>query len=545
MAQDPAELTISVQRAVALHMGGELDRARPLYEEILAIQPRHLEVLGKLAALSIQTGNPHRAMVLLDKALAIDPGNAVNYCNRGAACEKLRQWDLALASYSQAIAIQADLAPAHCNRANVLRELQRWPEALAGYDTAIALQPNYVNAYNNRGKVWMELEEYEKALASYDAAIAIKPDFADSHYNRGVLLGKMARPDLAVVSYNHAIAINPALSAAYFNRALALLLLGEYQQGWADYEWRWRNERIALSKERRDFRQLRWTGAEPVARKTLFIYSEQGLGDTIQFSRYVLLLAERGANVIFEVQKPLFDLAHSLEGVAKIIGRGEALPRFDFHCSLMSLPLAFSTTLATIPTRIPYLRADAARISAWGQRMGQPRKLRVGLVWSSGVRPNEAHLADLNLRNIPLTTFAALKNPQVDFYSMQKGLPAESELAQMYSEKALDLPIIDMASLLNDFGDTAALIEQLDLVISVDTATAHLAGALGKPVWILACFNACWRWLQDRTDSPWYPTVRLYRQKSAGDWDEVIQRVNTDLKLLVQSSRPRGRPGQS
>jgi tetratricopeptide (TPR) repeat protein len=541
MSNDSSGLIRNLEQAIALHMSGQLDRARPLYEEILAMQPRHVEALAKLAALSIQSGNPGRAIELLDKALLLDPANAINYCNRGAACERLRRWESALASYDRAIALAPDLAQAHCNRANVLRETRHWQDALAGYDRAIALQPDYVNAYNNRGKVLMELGEFQKALASYDAAIAYKPDFADGHYNRAILLGKIGRPHQALAIYDRAIAIKPDLTAAYFNRALIRLLLGDFDKGWADYEWRWKNERIALAKQKRQFRQARWTGDEALTGTTILVYSEQGLGDALQFCRYVPMLAALGANVVFEVQKPLVDLARGLEGATNVVAQGDALPPFEFHCALMSLPLAFRTNAATIPARVPYLRADAVRIATWGHRMKQGRKLRVGLVWSSGVRPNEPHLADLNLRNVPLTNFAeVLKNPDVDFYSLQKGQPAESELAQTNTGNPPDLPIINMTDLLRDFSETAALVEHLDLVISVDTATAHLAGALGKPVWILAGVNACWRWLQDRSDSPWYPTARLYRQKKIGDWGEVIHRVNADLKLLAQSTLPCG-----
>jgi tetratricopeptide (TPR) repeat protein len=537
MSNDTAGLQRTLEQAIALHMSGQLDRARPLYEEILAMQPRHMEALGKLAALSIQNGNPQRAIELLDKALLLDPSNAINYCNRGAACERLRQWDAALGNFDRAIALKPDLAQAHSNRANVLRELQRWQDALSGYERAIALQPTYVNAHNNRGKLLMEFGEFEKALASYGVAVALKPDFADGHYNRAILFGKMGRPHQALASYDLAIAIQPDLAPAYFNRALIRLLVGDFDGGWADYEWRWKNENIALARQKRSFRQPRWIGDEAIAGKTILIHSEQGFGDTLQFCRYVPMLAALGANVVFEVQKPLIDLVQGLEGVTAVIGQGEALPPFELHCALMSLPLAFKTNTARIPARVPYLRADAARVSVWGHRINQSRKLRVGLVWSSGVRPTEPNLADLNRRNVPLTKFAEiLKNSNMDFYSLQKGQPAESELAQASAEHAPDVPITDLTALLSDFSETAALIEHLDLVISVDTAVAHLAGALGKPVWILICTNACWRWLQDRSDNPWYPTVRLYRQQSAGDWDEVIDRVNADLKQLAKSA---------
>jgi tetratricopeptide (TPR) repeat protein len=545
MVRDAAKLATKVQQAIALHDSGQLVRAGQIYQEILSDDPGHTEALGKLAALTIQAGNPGAAVRLLDSALLNEPDNAIYHCNRGAALERLRQWDAALHSYEQAIVIKPDLPEAHCNRANVLRELRQLPGALAGYDRAIALKPGYVNAYINRGKVLMDLGQPDAALDSYNRAIALNPDNADVYYNRAVLLGRMSRPDEAIASYDQAIAIRPGFSSAYFNRALASLLSGRYEQGWADYEWRWQNERIQLSRERRNFPQPRWTGAEPVSGQTIFIYGEQGLGDTIQFCRYVPLLAARGARVILEAQKPLVGLMGSLAGVAEVVAQGDPLRDFDYHCALMSLPLAFRTTVATIPAPLPYLRSDPERTRAWRDILGQQRKIRVGIVWSSGVRPNEPQLLDLCLRNIPLARLAALRHPDIEFYSLQKGQPAESELANLAAGNSLDFPIIDLTRRLNDFADTAALMENLDLVISVDTATAHLAGALGKPVWILACFNACWRWLQDRTDSPWYPTARLYRQPASGDWDYVIRHVSADLVKFVNRAGARGHFGQS
>jgi tetratricopeptide (TPR) repeat protein len=494
------ELADKVRQAIALHVNGHNDRASAAYREILAIDPAHPEVLSKLAALCIQSGSPQEAVALLGKVLRIDPRSAVNYSNLGAALEKLNQWNAALHCYSQAIAINSNLAEAHCNRANVLRELKRWPEALAGYDMAITLRPNYVNAFINRGNVLKGLKRWQEALASYHQAIVIKPDSAPANYNR----------------------------------ALIRLMLGDYEAGWADYEWRWKHERLALVTEKREFRHPRWTGAESIAGKTLFIYSEQGLGDTIQFCRYVPLAVAQCANVIFEVQPPLTSLLASIEGVARVVEAGEPLPDFDYHCALMSLPLACRTTLATVPAQVPYLSPDVARSQMWGKIVGKKSKLRVGLTWSSGVRPNQHELREFSHRNIPLAKLAALNHPNIEYYSLQKGQAAEYEFANMVAANTLDLRITNLTNRLNDFADTAALMESLDLVISVDTATAHLAGALGKPVWILLCFNACWRWLRNRADSPWYPTARLYRQTRDGDWEDVIDRVNRDLVQLTQ-----------
>jgi hypothetical protein len=258
------------------------------------------------------------------------------------------------------------------------------------------------------------------------------------------------------------------------------------------------------------------------------LFEEQGLGDTIQFCRYVPLVAQRGARVILEVPPQLTRLAASLSGVAQVVETGHPLPAFDLHCPLLSLPLAFKTELATIPAAIPYLKADPDQSKAWQDRLGAKTKSRVGLVWSGGIRSNQPVSVNQR-RNIPLAKFAALKHPGVDFYSLQKGQPGESELTDLKRSQWSGPNILDFTGALKDFADTAAFIDNLDLVITVDTAAAHLAGALGKPVWILNRFDTDWRWLLDRADSPWYPTAKIYRQDTAGDWDSVLQRVKTDL----------------
>ena len=264
----------------------------------------------------------------------------------------------------------------------------------------------------------------------------------------------------------------------------------------------------------------------------MLLHAEQGLGDTLQFCRYVKWVAERGARVILEVQEPLTALLSGLEGAAQVVARGDALPAFDYYCALMSLPLAFKTTLGSIPAEVPYVRTSPEKQRFWQDTLGEKSKRRVGLVWS-GFRANQPELWALNnRRNIPLAKFASLKHPDIEFYSLQKGQPAQSELADLLAQGWRGPHLIDWTHLLEDFSDTAALIEQMDLVISVDTSTAHLAGALGKPVWILNRFDSCWRWLRERADSPWYPSARLYRQERYGDWDGVLQKVARDLAAL-------------
>jgi hypothetical protein len=258
------------------------------------------------------------------------------------------------------------------------------------------------------------------------------------------------------------------------------------------------------------------------------------LGDTIQFCRYAKHVADLGARVVLEVPRALANLLKNLDGVMQLAVRGEPLPPFDYYCPLMSLPLALKTTLTNIPAQIPYLRSSTERVQYWNGALGQRTMPRVGLVWSGGFRPNQPELWAVNdRRNIPLAKLAALKHPAIEFYSLQKGQPAESELAKLIANNWDGPDLRDYTSELHDFEETAALIEQLDLVISVDTATAHLAGALGKPVWILNRFDTCWRWLLDRTDSPWYPSAHLYRQERPGDWEGVVQKVRSDLEQFA------------
>jgi hypothetical protein len=276
-----------------------------------------------------------------------------------------------------------------------------------------------------------------------------------------------------------------------------------------------------------------WRGEEALSGRTLLLHSEQGFGDILQFCRYAPLAARRGARVIVEVEADLAPLLRSLKDVDQVVVRGDPLPPFDLHCPMMSLPFAFATTLETIPAGTPYLFADPGKAAGWQARLGPRARPRVGLCWSSGVRPDQPELKAINgRRNLPLHKLAAFKDLEVDFVSLQKGQPAEGEFDTLDQGAWDGAPILNVAKDLTDFAETAALISALDLVVSVDTAIPHLAGALGKPVWVMNRFDPCWRWLQDRTDSPWYPTARLFRQPSLGDWDSVLAEVRAGLDSL-------------
>jgi tetratricopeptide (TPR) repeat protein len=501
-----------------------------------------------------------KAAELFGRAIELKPDHAPAHCNRATALSELKQWEAALAGFDGALALKSDYAVAWSNRGNALKELRRWDDALTSYDRALALNPCYAEAHSNRGTVLKELNQLDAALDSFDAALAKNPMVAEAHSNRGAVLAALGRSEAALVSYDralaispgyaaahsnrgnllhelgfmshalasydHALALEPDLAQAHFNRSMTRLALGDFANGWVDAEWRWH----VPGGDPRSFEQPLWLGAENITGSVILLHGEQGFGDVLQFCRYAKAVAQLGATVILEAPAALVRLLSSLNGVTRVVARGTALPPFDYHCPLMSLPMAFHTTVATIPAEIPYLRCDSQQAFEWREKLGRGLRPRVGLVWSGGFRPGLPSTWAVNQRrNVPLAKLAPLESAAVDFYSLQKGEPAESELATLVASKWRGPHMIDHTAELKDFSDTAAFIENLDLVISVDSSVAHLAGALGKPVWIVNRFDACWRWLRDRDDSPWYPTAKLYRQSAPGDWDGVVQQVALDL----------------
>ena len=570
-------LNAKLQQAVALHRQGRLTHAQALYEKILKQQPENFNALHLLGVVAAQTNDPARALTLISKAIQIDPRNADAFCNQGSAFKALENFEAALRSYEQAIALRPDYAEAHCCLSIVLRHLRRWDEALRccarsielrpsyaeahlsrgmilkelgqtdaaleSCDRAIAFDPNSVEAHNLRGNLLRAVGDREAALSCFERALVLNPDYLHAHLNRGNVFIDLYRLDEALGSYGRAIALKSDFAEARANRAPILLLRGDFAQGWAEQEWRWLVGDDSIRQQKKKFQQPLWLGRKPIAGETVLLVAVQGMGDTLQFCRYAALVARLRATVILQVPRPLVALLMTLEGISAVYGDDEPLPAFDTYCRMTSLPLAFQTTLSTIPVQIPYLRSCAAKAVQLRQKLGKKVKARVGLVWSSLFRPNEQEgWSVLNNRIIPLAKLASLKHGEIEFHSLQKGQPAESELGQLRAAAWSGPDIVDYTAQLDDFSDTAALIENLDLVISVDTSVAHLAAAMGKPVWILLCFDSCWRWLAQRSDSPWYPTARLYRQGSPGDWDGVVQRVRHDLEEWVQEVRLAGAP---
>lgn len=381
---------------------------------------------------------------------------------------------------------------------------------------ALAAAPGHTEVLANRGAALRRANRIDEALADYDRALASGTATPSLLVNRGIALAALNRHAEAIAQYDRAIALDPRHASAYFHRGLSRLVTGDLAGGFADNEWRW-----AGSETQGPPRQLpgrRWTGAEDVKGATVLLYAEQGLGDTIQFSRYATMLKARGARVVLEVHPPLKQLLSSVAGVDQIMGLGQALPRFDYHCALLSAPLAFCTTLETIPRGHRYVTAAPEAIAHWEMKDSAPRR-RVGFAWSG----SRTLVNDLN-RSIALATMRPLFDLVPTPVSLQKDV-RESDRAALAGARLLQLP-----EALGNFADTAAFMENLDLVITVDTSVAHLAGALGKPVWVLLPFSPDWRWLLDRDDSPWYPTARLFRQPRIGDWQAVIDRVAGELR---------------
>lgn len=391
-----------------------------------------------------------------------------------------------------------------------------WQGCVDAATRALAFQPGNAEALANRGAALRMLGRIEDALADYDRALAIAPDSPEAHNNRGVALAALNRHREAIAAYTRALTLRPSYDRARFNRALSHLVLGEFEPGWQDHESRWTGSE--MHRGARSLPGRAWDGREDLHGKTVLLYAEQGLGDAIQFSRYAAQVHGLGARVVLEAHAPLAPLLASLEGVDQVVAFGEALPPFDLHCALMSLPLVLGTRADSIPASIPYLKAADERVASWRARLRDAPGLRVGLAWSgSRTLRNDAN------RSIALERLAPLAAAGRTLFAVQKDI-RDADRA------ALDvLPVRSFADELTDFAETAALVQSLDVVVSVDTVAAHLAGALGKPVWVLLPFSPDWRWMLDREDSPWYPTARLFRQPAIGDWAAAIARVGDAL----------------
>jgi len=389
-------------------------------------------------------------------------------------------------------------------------------QAIEFLSKAIKINPQFAPCYNNIGLALKELNRLDEALASYDKAINIIPDYAEAYFNRGNTLKELMRLDEAVESYDKAIAIKADDASAHWNLSLCHLLNGNFNSGWQEYEWGWATNQRG---SKRSFPQPLWLGVESLKDKTILLHDEQGLGDTIQFCRYAPLVAERGAKVVLEVQRPLVKLLKNLEGVSQTIAKGDTLPAFDYQCPVMSLPLAFKTELNTIPPVSKNITSNDEMTIKWQTELGEKVKPRVGLVWSGST----THVNDHN-RSLTLSHLLPYLPSHMEYVCLQKEL---RDIDKVALEKNPHIQFYGDA--LEDFTDTAALCDLMDIVISVDTSVAHLAPSLGKQTWVLLPYSPDWRWLLDRDDSPWYPSVKLFRQEKIGNWNGVLDRLKVDL----------------
>ncbi len=486
-----------IELAFSHHQRSELSQARAIYEDILEDDPEHFDALQLLGTIEAQIGSKQRALELLTRALELNQTNAVVFNNHANVLDDLGDREAAIASFNRAIALKPDYAEAFCNRGLVYKKMLNHAQAIADCDRAILLNENYVDAYCNRGITLLNLRQFERANLDFERALSLQPDYP----------------------------------FAGFNKSIGLLLSGDLAQGWPLYELRWKIK--AFPSVKRNFSQPLWLGKESIKNKTILLYGEQGLGDSIQFSRYVRLVAGLGAKVVLEVPKPLVSLFKNLKGVSNVVAYGDELPSFDFQCPLMSLALAFKTTLKNIPSSASYLKSDKKKVAIWQNRLGQKTKPRIGLVWSGSAN----HSNDGN-RSLVLSSLIPWLPEQFQYVVLQKDLRDIDQVTLNANPQ-----ILEFSAELTDFTETAALVECMDCVLSVDTSVAHLSAALGKTTWILIHYLQDWRWLLERSDSPWYQSVRLFRQDKLGEWADVLGILkqalinNFSVKPLGSSAR--------
>jgi tetratricopeptide (TPR) repeat protein len=512
-------------RGVVLQRLGRSEDALASYEIVVRLRPDHAKGYSNRGTALQGLCHLEEALASYERAIALKPDYAEAYCNRGVVLQKLKRFEDALASHDQAITLKPDYADAYCNRGHTLQTLQRFEDALTSYEQAIRIQPDHADAWYNRGLVYQSLEQFEGALASYEQAITLDVNYTDVYYNSGLAFHEMKQFDQALASYKRAIALKPDYAEAHWNHALCLLLLERYTEGWKQYEWRWKYK--GFTSPLRPFQQPLWLGEQDIAGKTVLLHAEQGLGDTIQFARYAKLVRALGARVILEVPKALIPLMRSLEGADELVEKDQPLPHFDLHCPLLSLPLAFKTDAASIPAQVPYLSVSEERIERWWRHIGTAG-FKIAICWQGS--PNGK--IDIG-RSFPVALFENIsKIPGVRLISLQKGAGTE-QLQNLPAGMRVETlpPGFDEGE--GAFLDSAAVMGCVDMVITSDTALTHLAGALGVKSWLPLKYVPDWRWLLERSDSPWYPNHRLFRQSQRDDWQSVFAEMELELGKLM------------
>ncbi len=510
----------------ALRRRGENKKAAKQYMKALELNPGHVPALNNLANLLKGEGRVDDAIMHYRRAIKLQPDIAETHFNLGNALKERGDLQGAEEHYRKAVSISPDFAEAYNNLANILKKQKRYDEAAALYRRAVSINPDFAEAYANLGDTCREQGALEEAVRQCRRAIGLNPDSEHAYINLGNTFLDMGDLQKAVEQYNRAIALKPDSADAHYNRGLVLLMKGEFGEGWKEYGWRFKSAEISGDIGCSNADVPEWDGS-PLNGRSVLVRAEQGLGDHIQFVRYIPLIKALGGRVIYECGRSLIRLFENFKGIDVLSetpygpGRGE---KPDAYISLLSLPAVFGTTIDTIPADIPYLSVDRYAAGQWKHRINS-NAFKVGLVWAG----NPEHRNDRN-RSCRLRDFEPLAAvPGIEFFSLQKGVTVTED----DHTAAASLHLVDIAESLGDFYDTAAVMENLDLVISVDTAVAHLAGALGRPVWTLLPFVPDWRWMLKREDTPWYPTMRLFRQERRGEWAAVMKRIAVELTLML------------
>lgn len=518
------------QSAVLANLGtshlkaGNADEALRYLMSAVRVNPAQVSALNSIGLILLDLGLYREAAEYFDQAVRAQPGYAAGYVNKGAVFEKLLLHDAALKNYDKAIELDGRLFNAYASRANLYMRVKKYEQAIDDFRVLESIQPG--SKHLETGVALYELGRFEESMESYDREIAVGKRNGIAWGNKALILQKSGLYHEALSAQQQAIQANPNNALAYWNLSLLLLLIGQFDLGWELYEWRWKRDDF-MSRERPVGTPL-WLGKEPLQGKTLVIIEEQGLGDMIQFSRYALLAEQQGATVYLEAIRPLAGLLSTLSPTVRILEKGQPLPPHDFYSPMMSLPHAFQTRVETVPSPDSYLGVDEARKAVWHKRLGPSRKLRVGVVWSG----RATHANDAN-RSIVFEQISTLFDVGAEFHCLQK------EFREGDLEALSAFPQVKTwHRLLDDFMDTAALASAMDVIVGVDTSVVHLTAAIGRPTWVLLPFDPDFRWLLNREDSPWYSSVRLFRQTRRGDWDGVLQRVRGLLADVTGAPEP-------
>lgn len=522
----PSAPVPTLRDAKALHRAGDLAGAERAYEALLREAPGDAEALQFLGVLRQQQGRRGEAIALLERALSIAPSNLACLNNLGNALHASGRHVDAVGRYRAALELSPGNIEILANLASALAAAARYEESLAACDEALAHGPRPSRVLAKRAIALSGLDRLEEALDAFDEALALDPSSGESHRNRGVALHALARDEEAIAAYRRAIALQPGDAEAHWNLGHALLRAGRAAEAWPEYEWRWKK----LDHAGLDARVPgpRWNGTEPLAGRTLLVHAEQGIGDTLLAVRWIAPLAQLGANVVLEVQPRLVPLLASLRGVTRVIARGDPLPACDWQCPLLSLPLALSRAQANAAAAVPYLAPDAARASHWREVLAPVKELRAALVWA-GARG----YGNDRKRSIPPREVAPLLSvPGVRWYALQNDVDDDARAA--FSGAG---PIEYVGERLADFAEIAAFMANLDLVVTVDTSFGNLAGALGRPLWMLLARSPDWRWGLGSEAGSWYPSARLFRQGGDTSWPPLIARVAAALDAHVRAAR--------